>query len=277
MAETNQYRTIIKPRKGFASLGLAEVWDFRELLYFLIWREIKGRYRQMALGPLWIILKPFVTMVVFSIIFGKLARLPSDGLPYPLFAYAAILPWQMFSVDVSKSASSLVSNMGIISKVYFPRLVVPASGACAGLLDFFMSFLILLGMMFYYGYYPGWYMFFLPLFILLALATALCVGLWLATLSVKFRDVGFGVEHLLQVWMYLSPVVYPASMVPEPWRTFYLLNPMAVVIEGFRWSLLGKQPPPLDISLMVTAGVLILLFLGAHVFRRTERTIVDLL
>ncbi|MGD8562729.1 MAG: ABC transporter permease, partial [Desulfarculaceae bacterium] len=277
VAEVNPINIEIKPRRGWGSLGLAELWQFRELLYFLIWREVKGRYRQMALGPLWIILKPFVTMVVFSIIFGRLAKLPSDGIPYPLFAYSGLLPWQLFAVATGKSAASLVTNMGVISKVYFPRLVVPLATACSGLVDFCMSFLILVGMMLFYGVYPGWNLVFLPAFLVLATAAALAVGLCLATLAVKFRDVSFGVEHALQVVMYLTPVVYASSLIPETWRTIYRLNPMTVVIEGFRWSLLGQGQPP-DIISAASAGlVLVLLFIGAHLFRRTERNIVDLM
>jgi lipopolysaccharide transport system permease protein len=277
VAEVNPINIEIKPRRGWGSLGLAELWQFRELLYFLIWREVKGRYRQMALGPLWIILKPFVTMVVFSVIFGRLAKLPSDGIPYPLFAYSGLLPWQLFAVATGKSAASLVTNMGVISKVYFPRLVVPLATACSGLVDFCMSFLILVGMMLFYGVYPGWNLVFLPAFLVLATATALAVGLCLATLAVKFRDVSFGVEHALQVVMYLTPVVYASTLIPETWRTIYRLNPMTVVIEGFRWSLLGQGQPP-DIISAASAGlVLVLLFIGAHLFRRTERNIVDLM
>lgn len=267
----------IRARRGWTYLGLGELWEFKDLLYFLIWREIKGRYRQMALGPLWIILKPFITMVVLSLVFGKLAKLPSDGLPYPVFSYTALLPWTMFTVAVSKSATSLVSNMGIISKVYFPRLVVPVSGACAGVVDFAMSFLILLAMMAAYGFYPTWRMLALPGFLALALAAALAAGLWLATLAVKFRDVSFAIDHLLQVAMYATPVVYPSSMVPEPYRSFYLLNPMAVVIEGFRWALLGEGQPFAWPAVVSCCLVVLLMISGAFVFRRTERNVVDLL
>ena len=267
----------IRPRTGWSTLGLGEVWQFRDLLYFLIWREIKGRYRQMALGPLWIILKPFITMVVLSLIFGKLAKLPSDGLPYPIFSYTALLPWTMFTVAVSKSSTSLVTHMGVISKVYFPRLVVPLASASAGLVDFFMSFLILLGMMAAYGFYPTWKIVLLPAYLTLALASALALGLCLATLAVKFRDVSFAVDHLLQVAMYATPVVYPSSMIPEPWRSLYLLNPMAVVIEGFRWSLLGQGQPFAWPAYVSCGMVAVLLVVGAFTFRRTERTVVDLL
>jgi lipopolysaccharide transport system permease protein len=269
--------TLIRPRKGWGDLGIKEIWAFRELLYFLIWREIKGRYRQMALGPTWIILKPFVTMVVLSLVFGKLAKLPSEGVPYPLFSYSALLPWTLFTVSLNKSATSLVSNMGIISKVYFPRMVVPIATACAGLVDFFMSFLILIGMMLFYGYMPGLKLLVLPMYLALAVATAMSVGLWLATLAVKFRDVAYAVEHLLQVAMYLTPVVYPASMVPEAWRGLYMLNPMAQVVEGFRWALVGAGHAPDLRTLAVWGIVLVLLFSGAHLFRRTERTVVDLM
>lgn len=277
MAQTRSSYVEIKPRKGWGDLGFVEIWEFRELLYFLIWREVKGRYRQMALGPTWIILKPFVTMVVLSLVFGKLAKLPSDGVPYPLFSYSALLPWTLFTVSLSKSASSLVSNMGIISKVYFPRIVVPISTACAGLVDFFMSFLILIGMMVYFGYLPDFKLLILPMYLALAVLTAMGVGLWLATLAVKFRDVAYAVEHLLQVAMYLTPVVYPASMVPEAWRGLYMLNPMAQVVEGFRWALVGAGQAP-DLNTLIVWGiVLVLLFSGAHLFRRTERTVVDLM
>jgi len=267
----------IKPRRGWSYLGLGDLWRFKDLLYFLVWREIKGRYRQMALGPLWIILKPLIVMVVLSLVFGKLAKMPSDGLPYPVFSYAALLPWTMFTVAVSKSAQSLVSNMSIISKVYFPRLIIPVASGCAGLVDFFMSFLILMGMILAYGFWPTWRIMALPAFIVLAMAAALAIGLWLATLAVKYRDVSFAIEHLLQVAMYATPVVYPASMVPQPYRDFYLLNPMAVVIEGFRWSLLGQGQPfgwPAAVSCSLVA---VLLITGAYMFRRTERNVVDLL
>jgi len=277
MSEAQPNYVEIKPRKGWGDLGIKETWEFRELLYFLIWREIKGRYRQMALGPTWIILKPFVTMVVLSLVFGKLAKLPSDGVPYPLFSYSALLPWTLFTVSLNKSATSLVSNMGIISKVYFPRMVVPISTACAGLVDFFMSFLILIGMMLYFGYMPGLKLLILPMYLALAVATAMAVGLWLATLAVRFRDVAYAVEHLLQVAMYLTPVVYPASMVPEAWRGLYMLNPMAQVVEGFRWALVGTGQAPNLITVAVWGIVLALLFSGAHLFRRTERTVVDLM
>ena len=277
MAGDKRHVVDISPRRGWNSLGLGEVWEFRELLMFLVWREVKGRYRQMALGPLWIILKPLMTMVIMSVVFGRVAKLPSDGVPYPLFSYSGLLPWTLFSVAASKSTTSLVTNLNVISKVYFPRLVVPIAAACSGLVDFLMSFLILLAMVFFYGLTPSANMVFMPAFLLLALASALAMGLCLATLAVKFRDVGYGVDHMLQVMVYLTPVVYPSSMLHGHWRDLYMLNPMAVVIEGFRWSLLGYGPGPQLSSLAVAAVVVLLLFMGAMFFRRTERTIVDLM
>lgn len=267
----------IRARRGWGSLGLKELWEFRELLYFFAWREVKGRYRQMALGPLWIVLKPFITMVVLSIVFGKVAKLPSDGVPYPLFSYSALLPWTLFTVSLSKSATSLVTNMSVISKVYFPRLAVPVSAVCAGLVDFCMSFFILIAMMFFYGYLPAWQAFWVPLYLLLAVGFALGLGLCLATVAVKFRDVSYAIDHLLQVAMYATPVVYPSSMIPEQWRWIYLLNPMAVVIEGMRWALLGKGLGPGREMAIAGGVVLVLLVLGAYLFKRSERNVVDLL
>ncbi|MFH1058074.1 MAG: ABC transporter permease [Pseudomonadota bacterium] len=269
--------TEIKPRRGWASLGLAEVWEFRDLLFFLTTREIKGRYRQMALGPLWIVLKPFLTMVVLTLVFGRLAKVPSDGVPYPLFSYSALLPWTMFAVSVSKAATSLVANMSVISKVYFPRLIVPLSSTFVGLVDFCFSFVILLAMMAFYGVMPGWHVVYLPVFLGMALCTSLAIGLCLATLAVKYRDVSFAVDHVLQVAMYLTPVAYPSSMVPEHLRWIYQLNPMAVVIEGFRWALLGIGQAPGWPAAVSAAGVLLLLIIGASTFRRTERNVVDML
>lgn len=269
--------TEIKPRRGWASLGLGEVWEFRDLLYFLTSREIKGRYRQMALGPLWIVLKPFLTMVVLTLVFGRLAKVPSDGLPYPLFSYSALLPWTMFAVSVSKSATSLVANMSVISKVYFPRLIVPLSSTFVGLVDFCFSFLILLAMMAFYGVTPGWHVVYLPVFLGMALCTSLAIGLCLATLAVKYRDVSFAVDHVMQVAMYLTPVAYPSSMVPEHLRWIYQLNPMAVVIDGFRWALLGIGQAPGWPAAVSAGGVLLLLIIGASTFRRTERNVVDML
>jgi lipopolysaccharide transport system permease protein len=274
---------VIQPSRGWGALGLRELWEYRELIYFMLWRDVKGRYRQMALGGLWIIIQPVMTMLVFSAIFGGLAKIPSDGLPYPLFSFAAVLPWKLFSGAIYQAAASLTNNMHIISKIYFPRLVVPITGAISGLVDFAVSFLVLLGMMFYYGVVPQWAALTLPYFVLLAVATALAGGLWLAALNVRFRDVSFGLSFAVTAWMYASPVVYPTSLVikrlaHKPWLyELYQLNPMAQVIEGFRWALLGKGQPPGIMLLVSSLIVLIALITGAFYFRRTERTVVDLL
>jgi lipopolysaccharide transport system permease protein len=268
---------VIQPTHGWSSLALHELWEYRELLWFLTWRNIKGRYRQMALGPLWIVIKPLVNMVIFSVIFGQLARLPSEGLPYPIFTYTALLPWGYFSSAADASVGSLVSQMGVISKVYFPRLVVPVSAVISGLVDLSVSFLILLGMMVYYGFAPSPTMLLLPLYVLLATITALGVGLWSATLTVRFRDLQTAISYGLQVWMYATPVAYSASLIPERWQGLYQLNPMYWVIEGFRWALLGKGQALQPLMLVPVGLVLLLLISGAFVFRRTERTIVDLL
>lgn len=269
--------TIIQPTRGWSSLALHELWQYRELLWILTWRDIKARYRQMALGPLWIILKPLVNMVIFSLIFGQLAKLPSDGLPYPIFTYTALLPWTYFSGATKASASSLLSYMHLISKVYFPRLVVPISAVLSGLVDLAISFLVLLGMMTYYGFAPSLALLLLPLYLLLAAVTALGVGLWSAALTVRFRDLSFVVGYGLSAWMYATPVAYSASLIPQRWRILYQLNPMYWVIEGFRRALLGTGQPPQLLMLVPVSFVLLLLLSGAFVFRRTERTIVDLL
>ena len=266
---------VIQPTRGWSSLALHELWEYRELLWFLTWRNIKGRYRQMALGPLWIIISPLVEMVIFSLIFGTLAKLPSEGVPYPIFTYTALLPWGYFSGAAGASVGSLVSQMGVISKVYFPRLVVPISAVLSGLVDLAVSFLVLLGMMAYYGFAPSPAMLTLPLYVLLATAIALGVGLWSATLAVRYRDLRNAIGYGLRVWMYVTPVAYAASLIPERWQLLYQLNPMYWVIEGFRWALLGKGQAPQPLMLVPVGFVLLLLISGAFVFRRTERTIVD--
>ena len=275
--ETRMPTLVIQPTSGWSSLALHELWEYRELLWFLTWRNIKGRYRQMALGPLWIVIKPLVDMVIFSIIFGTLAKLPSEGVPYPIFAYTALLPWGYFSGAAGASVGSLISQMGLISKVYFPRLVVPISAVLSGLVDLVISFLILLGMMAYFGFAPSVAMLTLPLYVLLATATALGVGLWSAALAVRYRDLRTAISYGLRAWMWATPVAYTASLIPERWQLLYQLNPMYWVIEGFRWALLDKGHPPQPLMLIPVSFVLLLLVSGAFVFRRTERTIVDLL
>lgn len=268
--------TVIQPSRGWSALNLRELWKYRELLYFLTWRDIKVRYKQTVLGAAWAILQPLLTMVVFSIFFGSLAKVPSDGVPYPIFAYVALLPWQLFAHSLQSGGNSLVGNQNLITKVYFPRLVIPISAVLSGLVDFAIAFVILVGMMFYYGIPLRWAMLTLPLFVLLALATSLAAGLWLSALNVKYRDVGYTIPFLTQFWLFLTPVAYPSSLVPAVVRPFYGLNPMAGVVEGFRWALLGTtggMGPLMVVSVMV---VLVLLVGGFYYFRRFERTFADI-
>ena len=274
-AET--FSTVIEATRGWSSLGLKDVWEYRELLYFLILREINGQYRQTALGLSWIFLGPVANMILLSLVFGQLIKVPSDDLPYPLFSLSALLPWTFFSNAVWRSSGSLVSNMGVISKVYFPRLVTPLSGALSGLVNFGASFLVFMVMLAVYRMPLRWEMLLLPLFLLVALAFGLALGLWLATLSVKYHDVQKGLGFFMQALMYTSPVIYSVSLVPERLRFLYQLNPMTGVIQGFRWALLGSGEAP-GVMFLVAVGVVFLLLVGgAYVFRRTERTIVDIL
>jgi lipopolysaccharide transport system permease protein len=268
---------IIRPTAGWGSLGLRDIWEFRELLYLLTSREIKGRYRQMAFGPLWMIVAPLIQMVIFSLLFGRVFQLPSDGVPYPIFTYVALLPWTMFAGAARNSAGSLVSQQQLIAKVYFPRLIIPLSQVISALVDFFMSFIILIGMMLFYRIIPDWRVLALPGYLLLAVATALAVGLWLATLSVKFRDVLIILGFIITAWQYATPVAYSASLIPAQWQWLYQLNPMTVVVEGFRWALLGTGRGPIPTDLLVATVVVLLMITGAYYFRRTERTIVDTL
>jgi len=267
---------IIKPSRGWVNLKLKEVWEYRELLYFLVWRDIKVRYKQTVLGASWAIIQPFFAMVVFSIFFGKLAKVPSDGLPYPIFAYTALLPWQLFAHALTESGNSLVASQQLIKKVYFPRLAIPIAAVLAGLVDFAIAFVVLLGMMFYYGIYPTAAIVTLPLFILFAIATALAAGLWLSALNVEYRDVRYTIPFLTQFWLFATPVVYPSSLVPEPWRALYGLNPMAGVVEGFRWALLGKSGGTGPLMLVSVLAVVVLLIGGLIYFRRMEKTFADL-
>jgi lipopolysaccharide transport system permease protein len=265
----------IEPSSGWVSLKLQELWEYRELVYFLIWRDIKVRYKQTALGAAWAVLQPFLTMVVFSVFFGSLAKIPSDGVPYPIFAYTALVPWSFFAHGLTSASNSLVSSANLISKVYFPRLALPLSTTLSGAVDFAVAFAVLLGMMLYYGIVPTIHLVWLPLFLLLAFATSLGVGLWLSALNVQYRDVRHVVPFITQFWLFASPVVYPSSLLPEPWRTVYALNPMVGVIEGFRWALLGTESRP---GLMIVASslaALLVLVGGALYFRRVEKTFAD--
>ncbi len=268
---------VIQPTRGWGRLALAELWRYRELLWFLTSRDIKGRYRQMALGPMWILIKPLVDMVVFTVIFGGLAKLPSEGVPYPVFTFTAILPWTYFATAAAGSSGSLVSRMGVISKVYFPRLIIPVSAVIVGLVDFLISLLILLAMLAFYGIRPGFGVVLLPFYLALGVVTALAIGLWSAALAVKYRDLQYAVGYALKIGMYATPVAYSATLVPERWQFLYQMNPMYWVVEGFRWALLGSGTGPQPAMWLPVALVLALLVSGAFVFRRSERNIVDLL
>ena len=269
--------TRIRPSRGWVALNLRELWEYRELLWFLVWRDVKVRYKQTVLGAGWAILQPIATMVVFSLFFGRLAGVPSDGLPYPIFSFAGLVPWSFFSQGLSQSANSLVGSHNLITKVYFPRLAIPISTVLAGLVDFALAFVVLLVMMLAYGIVPGPEVLALAPLLLLALVTALGAGLWLSALNVQFRDVRYIVPFLTQLWLFLTPIAYPSSLLGEPWRTVYGLNPMAGVVEGFRWALLGTGEPPGPMLAASALAALALLASGALYFRRTERTFADVI
>jgi lipopolysaccharide transport system permease protein len=269
-------RLAICPAQGWASPGLKELWEYRELIYFLTWRDIKVRYKQTALGAAWAVIQPVFMMLVFSLFFGRLAGMPSDGIPYPIFVYCALLPWQLFAHALTESSNSLVANERLITKVYFPRLVVPISSVLGGLVDFAIAFVILLGMMAYYRITPNWWAAVaLPLFVLLAVTTALGVSLWLSALNVKYRDVRYTITFLVQFWFFLTPVAYPSTLVPAGWRVIYGLNPMAGVVEGFRWSLLGKAESPGALLAVSVAAVMLMLVGGLYYFRHMENEFAD--
>ena len=265
----------IHPASSWSSIGLRELWEYRELLYFLVWRDVKVRYKQTALGAAWAIIQPLMMMVVFSLFFGYLAKVPSDGIPYPIFTFCALLPWQLFAHALTESSNSLVANEHLITKVYFPRLVVPIAAVLGGVVDFAVAFVILLLMMLYYGIVPTWAIVTLPGFILLAIMTALGVGLWLSALNVQYRDVRYTIGFLIQFWLFATPVAYPSSIVPERWRPLYGLNPMAGVVEGFRWALLGKSEPPGALLAVSVAVVILILVGGLYYFRRMEQEFAD--
>jgi lipopolysaccharide transport system permease protein len=266
----------IEPSKGWVSLGLRELWEYRELLYFLIWRDIKVRYKQTVLGAAWAVIQPFFSMVVFSVFFGELAKMPSDGIPYPVFSYTALVPWTFFANALRQASQSMVTYGNLIKKVYFPRLAMPIARVLGGAVDFVLAFIVLLGMMLAYGIVPTINVLWLPLFLLLALITSLGTALWLAAMNVQFRDVGYTVPFIVQVWMYATPIVYPSSLLSEPWRTLYGVNPMAGVVEGFRWALLGTDTAPGPIIIVSSLVALALLVGGAFYFRRMERTFADI-
>ncbi|MBD0370033.1 MAG: ABC transporter permease [Pyrinomonadaceae bacterium] len=266
----------IRPVSGWSPLGLKELWEYRELLYFLTWRDIKVRYKQTALGVAWAVIQPLFMMLVFSLFFGRLAKVPSDNIPYPVFVFCALLPWQLFAHALTESSNSLVSNERLITKVYFPRLVIPLSAVLAGLVDFAIAFLVLIAMMFFYGITPHLAVLTLPLFILLAVLTALGVGLWLSALNVQYRDVRYTLTFLTQFWLFATPVAYPSSLIPEKWRALYGLNPMAGVVEGFRWALLGRTEPPAPMLIVSSAVTLLVLVGGLYYFKRMEESFADI-
>jgi len=265
----------IEPSRGWVPLDLRQLWGFRELLYFLVWRDIKVKYKQTVLGVAWAIIQPFTTMVVFSVFFGRLARIPSDGIPYPIFSYAALVPWTFFANGLTQSAGSLVTSANLVRKIYFPRLIIPAATVLSGAVDFLLAFAVLLGMMVHYRIVPGVHVVWLPAFTLLALVTSLGVGLWLAALNVQFRDVRYVVPFITQLWMFLTPIAYSSSLLVQPWRTFYGLNPMAGVVEGTRWALLNTPTAPGPLILVSGIVSLGILLSGAFYFRRMERTFAD--
>ncbi|NGZ98760.1 MAG: phosphate ABC transporter permease [Nitrospira sp. WS110] len=265
------------PSSGWRLLNFKELWQYNELLYFLAWRDIKIRYKQTALGAAWAIIQPFMTMVVFSLFFGKLANMPSDGFPYPLFAYTALVPWTFFANGLTESSNSLVSSSNLIKKVYFPRLVIPISSVISGGVDFVIAFAVLIAMMLFYGLLPTANIIWLPLLVLLTFGTALGVGLWLSALNVQYRDVRYTVPFITQFWLFATPIAYPSSLLSEPWRTVFALNPMVGVVEGFRWALLGTRTAPgpmIAVSALVTV---LLLVGGAFYFRRMEKTFADVI
>jgi len=275
-ATTEKYHIHIEPSKNWFSIRFKELWLYRELLFFLTWRDVKIRYKQTVLGFSWAILQPFMTMVVFSIFFGSLAKIDSEGIPYPLFNYAALLPFTFFENAIQISTNSLVSNANMVTKVYFPRIFVPISGVLSSLVDFLIAFVVLLGMMFFYQYQPTIGVLLLPLFLMLGLITALGVSLWMSALNVKYRDVRYIVPFLLRFWFFATPIAYSSTLLSEPWLTLYGLNPMVGVVEGFRWVLLGTDPPRATIALSTIIAILVFAS-GLLYFNRTEKTFADVI
>jgi lipopolysaccharide transport system permease protein len=273
----NVSRTRREPSNGWAWPRVRELWHYRELVYFFAWRDIKVRYKQTVLGALWAIIQPILTMVIFSLFFGRLAKVPSDGLPYPIFSYAALVPWTFFANAITQASNSLVVSANMVKKIYFPRLALPIATVLAGVVDFVLAFLVLLGMMLYYGRVPTLNAVWLPFFLLLALITSLGVSLWLSAMNVQFRDVRYTVAFLTQAWLFMTPIAYPSSLLSEPWRTLYGLNPMAGVVEGFRWALLGTDTAPGAMTVVSGVVALALFVSGAFYFRRMEQGFADVL
>jgi homopolymeric O-antigen transport system permease protein len=265
----------IKPSKRWVSLNLSALWEYRELLYFLTWRDIKVRYKQTALGAAWAILQPLTTMLIFSLFFGRLVRVPSDGIPYPLFAFAGLVPWTFFSNGLNQSSNSLIASANLLKKVYFPRLIIPVATVLAGVVDFVLAFVVLLLLIAFYRVTPTINILWTPLLLTLAFITSLGVGLWMSALNVKYRDVRYIVSFMIQIWLFATPVAYPSSLLSEPWRTVYGLNPMVGVVEGFRWALLGSNTAPGPMVAASSAAALLILISGAFYFRRMEKSFAD--
>lgn len=269
--------TIVHSGNGRISLYFLRLWEYRELLLFLVWRDLKVRYKQTALGIAWAVLQPLATMLAFTIFFGQLAKVPSDGFPYPIFTYCALMPWQLFAFALTESGSSLVQNQSLLTKIYFPRLIIPIVPVLTALVDFAISFLMLLCMMIIYGIIPKITILLLPLFMGLAVLTAFAVGVWLAALTAEYRDVRYTIPFLTQFWMFITPIAYPSSLVPARWKLLYGLNPMVGVVDGFRWALLGTHPASLTPLMVSLAMVLALLFSGVTYFRHLESTFADVI
>ncbi len=267
----------IAPDRSWSRIDFRELWNYRELLFFLAWRDIKVRYKQTVFGVAWAVIQPFFTMLVFSLFFGRLAKMPSDGVPYPLFSYVALVPWSFFANAVSQSSDSLVGSANLISKVYFPRIIIPLAVVISGAVDFAVAFSLILAMMWYFHVVPTLQIIWLPCLLLLAVVTAVGAGLWLSALNVQFRDVRYTLPFLVQFWLFITPVVYPSSLLPEPWRTIYGINPMAGVVEGFRWALLGTATAPGPIIAFSTLFALLLFISGLVYFHRMEREFADII
>lgn len=270
--------TVIRPTRGVSSLDLHELWDYRELLYYLVWRDVKIRYKQTGIGVAWALLQPFLTMIIFTVVFGHFAQLPTNGVPYPILTYSALLPWMLFTSALSNATTSIVSNQGLVTKVYFPRLMIPMAPVFGALIDFAIAFVILIGLMVWYGYAPTIWVFTLPAFILLALLTALAVGLWLSALNVRYRDVQYAIPFLIQIWFFATPIAYSALVFPTDIRPFLGLNPLAGVVQGFRWALLGQQAGQVGHLMLVSAVIVVLLLVGGLLFfRRQEKSFADVI
>jgi lipopolysaccharide transport system permease protein len=270
-------KTVIKPPSRFPGISFREIYEYRDLLYFLVWRDIKVRYKQTVIGVAWVILQPIVSMMVFAILFGKIARLPSEGIPYAVFTYSALLPWQLFSYTLTQSSQSLVSDEKLITKIYFPRILIPMAPIFSGLFDFLISWIVFIPILLFYRIIPGATLIYLPFFILLTVLTSLGVGLWLTALNVRFRDVRYAIPFFTQVWFYLTPVAYSATLIPESWHWLYRLNPMVGIVQGFRWTLLETTAPTfsmLAVSMLVTV---VFLLIGMLYFQRVEGEFADII